>query len=193
MRKALRPMIRNWQVSVAQHSEVVVSEAKYVRDLTTYKAPVGEEAPAASEPKDAEDPKKEERKTAEEGFPAEDQKDAFQKNEDQEKKDVADPEDKTAKVEDPETEVPKPAESKPVEVSTEPSCSPFIIPTALSFGLWSWHHGLMLNDENMLSLKRPQQQPCMQFHPCAHVSGSERHQQVLCIAGQQRPTNRLVI
>ena len=109
------------QVSVAQHSEVVVSEAKYVRDLTTYKAPTGEEAPAASEPKDAEDPKKEEGKTAEEGFPAEDQKDAVQKNEDHEKRDVADPEDKTAKVEDPEAEVPKPAESKPVEVSTEPS------------------------------------------------------------------------
>ena len=36
------------QVSVAQHSEVVVSESKYVRDLTTYKAPVGEEGPAAS-------------------------------------------------------------------------------------------------------------------------------------------------
>ena len=47
---------------------------------------------------------------------------ASQEKEDEKKKDL-DPEDKTTKVEaeDPETEVPKPTESKPVEVSTEPS------------------------------------------------------------------------
>ena len=116
------------QVSIAQHSEVVVSEEKYVRELTTYKPKV---EPAAG-------------KTGVEGVPAEDPKIPEEKKEDvkdseapaqekeeQKKKDVADPEDKTAKAEDPETEVPapvvsepavpKPAESMPVEVSTEPT------------------------------------------------------------------------
>ena len=39
------------QVSVAQHSEVGVTEAKYVRELTTYKAPAGEGVPPHRNPK----------------------------------------------------------------------------------------------------------------------------------------------
>ena len=115
------------QVSIAQHSEVLVSEEKYVRELTTYKPkaePAAEKMAVEGVP--AEDPKTTEEKK-------EDVKDSevpAQEKEDKKNEDVADPEDKTAKAWAPETEVPapvvpepavpKPAESTPVEVSTEP-------------------------------------------------------------------------
>ena len=116
-------------------------EEKYVRELTTYKPKVepaaektGVEGVPAKDPKAAE-------KTGVEGVPTEDSKITQEKKEDvkdseapaqkkeeQREKDVADPEDKTAKAEGPDTApvvsepaVPKPAESMPVEVSTEPT------------------------------------------------------------------------
>ena len=75
------------QVSIAQHSEVVVTEATYVRDLTTYKPkaePAAEEKAVEGVPaKDSEiQDKKEE---------AKDSKALAQEKEEKEKKDVEDP------------------------------------------------------------------------------------------------------
>ena len=97
-------------MSIAQHSEVVVSEEKYVRKLTTYKPkaePAAEKAAVEGVP--AEDPKIPEEKKGD----VKDSEAPAQEKEEQKKKDVADPEDKTAKAEGPET--------MPVEVSTEPT------------------------------------------------------------------------
>ena len=104
-----------------------VSDEKYVKGLTKYKPPAAEKKAEEGVPR-AEEKAPEEKKTEDSGTAAQEEGEkksedvASQEKEDEKKKDL-DPEDKTTKVEaeDPETEVPKPTESKPVEVSTEPS------------------------------------------------------------------------
>ena len=116
------------QISVAQHFEVEVSEEKYVKGLTKYKPPAEEKKAEEGVPRAEDSKAPEEKKKEDSGTPAQEEEEkknedvADQEKEDEKKKDL-DPEDKTTKVEaeDPETEVPKPTESKPVEVSTDPS------------------------------------------------------------------------
>ena len=99
----------NTQVSIAQHSEVVVNEATYVRELTTCKPkaePAAEKKAVEGVP--AEDPKI----TQDKKEDVKDSEAPAQEKEEKEKKDVEDPvttKDGSAKAEDPDTEVPKPA------------------------------------------------------------------------------------